>query len=88
MLESDSEEEESGYVLMGMLRGTGVSSGEIDVKGEDDDSGGGNDRFRCSWRLARCRVIKGSETVGVLRVEGSLTDQLAGGEPGGSRLIK
>lgn len=71
-----------------MLRSTGVSSEEIDAKGDDDDSGGGKSGFRCFWCLVRCRVIKGSETVGVLRVEGSLADQVASGKPGGSRLIK
>lgn len=50
----------------------GASFEEIDVRGDKDGSGGIG-KGCCLWFLARCRVIKGVETVGFLRTEGSLS---------------
>jgi len=54
---------------------TDILSEGIDDRGDE----GGSGKFRCLWFLARCRVIKGSGTVGFLRLEGSLTGQVVGG---------
>jgi hypothetical protein len=54
----------------------GVISEGAGVNGDEDGSGDG---CRSLCFLARCRVTRGSETVGFLRVEGSLTGQVSGG---------
>jgi hypothetical protein len=60
--------------------GGGTGGTGDDGSGEDGSSDGSRLRF-----FARCRVVKGSETVGFPREEGRFAVQITGGKPGGSR---
>lgn len=82
-LESESEEESSEYMVRETACLAGSSSEDIDVRGERGGSGTGD----CLWILARCRVTRGSGTVGSLREEDSLTSYVVGGKPSGLRMI-
>lgn len=89
--ESESKEESSEYVVRGTMCLAGSSFEAIDVKGDGGGSGvgdgAGSGTDDCFWAFARCRVVRGSRTVGFLCEEDSLTGNVAGGEPGGSRTM-